>query len=75
MKLLHTYIRIPCEYVNLYPDSSVVLLADENRIVGGELQKQLEKLVRDGKTLLGTEISIVVSREFETVEEMNRQMR
>ena len=39
LKLLHTYIRIPCEYVNLYPDSSVVLLADENRILGGELRK------------------------------------
>lgn len=37
LKLLHTYIRIPCEYVNLYPDSSVVLLADENRIVGSGL--------------------------------------
>lgn len=74
LKLLHTYIRISCEYVNLYPDSSVVLLADENRIVGSDLLKQLEKLARDGKTLLGTEISIVVSREFYTVEEMNRQM-
>lgn len=74
LKLLHTYIRIPCEYVNLYPDSSVVLVADENRIVGSGLQKQLEKLARDGRQLLGTEISIVVSREFTTVEEMNRQM-
>lgn len=74
LKLLHTYIRMPMEYVNLYPDSSMILLSGDGKIAGGELKNQLERLVRDGKLLLHTELSILVSKEFFSVEEMNRQI-
>lgn len=74
LKLLYMYIKIPCEYVNLYPDSSMVLLSGGNKLLCSDLHKQLEKLVRGSRQLLGSELSIVASREFHTVEEMNCQV-
>lgn len=68
--LLRTYLPQPWEYVNLYPDTSWILL---NRPAGfpvGPFAEALYKLRRDIRTVLSEECSAVVSREFAGVSEM-----
>ncbi len=64
LTLLQTYLPRPWEYVNLYPDTSWILMNRPAGFPGGDLQAALEKLRRDMKTVLGEECSVIVSREF-----------
>lgn len=74
LKLLDTYLPASYEYVNLYPDTSYLMYYGELHLPDTGLKEALLKVKRDVRMVMGQELSIIVSREFETVEQMSRQV-
>lgn len=70
LTLLKTWLPQPWEYVNLYPDTSWVLMNRPSGFPGGAFAGCLEKLRRDTRMVLQEECSVIVSREFADAGEM-----